>query len=36
MAMARCRECNKKISTEADTCPNCGAKEKDHVEINYN
>lgn len=25
MAMARCRECNKKISTEADTCPNCGA-----------
>ena len=25
MAMARCRECNKRISTEAETCPNCGA-----------
>jgi hypothetical protein len=25
MALTRCRECGKKISTEAAACPNCGA-----------
>lgn len=24
MAMGRCRECKKKVSSEAETCPNCG------------
>ena len=25
MALKNCRECNKKVSTEASNCPNCGA-----------
>ena len=24
MALKPCRECNKKVSTEASTCPSCG------------
>ena len=24
MALANCQECGKKVSTSADTCPNCG------------
>jgi len=28
MAMTKCRECKKDISTEAHSCPNCGAKSK--------
>ena len=25
MALKPCRECKKKVSTEAEACPNCGA-----------
>lgn len=28
MALIKCVECNKEISTEADFCPNCGYKKK--------
>lgn len=28
MAMTKCKECDKEISTEADRCPHCGAKPK--------
>ena len=24
MALDNCKECGKKVSTSADTCPNCG------------
>lgn len=27
MAMTKCKECGKDISTKADACPNCGAKQ---------
>ena len=27
MAMGKCRECGKDVSSEAQTCPNCGVKE---------
>lgn len=27
MALKNCKECNHKISTKAETCPNCGAKQ---------
>jgi hypothetical protein len=26
MAMAKCRECGKDVSSKAKTCPNCGVK----------
>ena len=28
MALAKCKECGKEVSTEADKCPNCGAPVK--------
>lgn len=28
MAIIKCRECGKEISTQADKCPHCGAKRK--------
>ncbi len=28
MALTKCKECGKQISTTAKTCPNCGAKNK--------
>ena len=28
MAMTKCKECNNEISTKADQCPKCGAKQK--------
>jgi hypothetical protein len=28
MALIKCRECGKEVSTEADKCPNCGARPK--------
>lgn len=31
MAIAPCRECGKEISTEATTCPNCGAARRQTV-----
>ncbi len=27
MAMSKCKECGKQVSTTATTCPNCGASE---------
>jgi hypothetical protein len=27
MAMIRCRECDKEISSEAETCPQCGCSD---------
>ena len=40
MALKPCRECKKKVSTEANTCPSCGAphptlKAKDKIEPKY-
>ncbi len=29
MALVKCHECGREISTEAKVCPNCGAKNKD-------
>jgi hypothetical protein len=26
MAMAKCRECGREVSSQAKTCPNCGVK----------
>ena len=26
MALMKCRECGKDVSTEAESCPSCGAK----------
>ena len=31
MALVKCRECGKEISSEAKNCPNCGAKPKNKV-----
>ena len=28
MALVKCKECGKEVSTKADACPNCGAKVK--------
>ena len=28
MALIKCKECGKEISSKADTCPNCGVKNK--------
>lgn len=28
MALTKCKECNSEISTKADQCPKCGAKQK--------
>lgn len=28
MALTTCTECNKEISTTAEVCPNCGAKQR--------
>ena len=28
MALIECKECNKKISSDAQVCPNCGYKKK--------
>lgn len=28
MALKKCKECGKEVSTKADLCPNCGAKQK--------
>lgn len=33
MAMTKCKECGKEISTKAGACPNCGAKVKKQVGI---
>ena len=30
MALKPCRECGKKVSTEAQSCPNCGAPHPTH------
>ncbi len=30
MALIKCEECGKEHSTDADRCPSCGAKPKDH------
>ena len=31
MALKKCKECGKEVSTKADSCPNCGAKVKQHI-----
>lgn len=31
MALKKCKECGKEVSTKADSCPNCGAKLKQHI-----
>ena len=28
MALRKCKECGKEVSTKADLCPHCGAKQK--------
>ena len=36
MALKPCRECKKKVSTQAATCPNCGAPKPTLSEIPSN
>ena len=36
MALKPCRECKKKVSTQAATCPNCGAPKPTFSEIPVN
>ncbi|MBU4351618.1 MAG: TM2 domain-containing protein [Nanoarchaeota archaeon] len=38
MAMVHCRECGKKISDTASSCPKCGAHQKDGArkKVNWN
>lgn len=31
MALKKCKECGKEVSTKADKCPNCGAKVKSSI-----
>ncbi|MGD9733588.1 MAG: zinc ribbon domain-containing protein [Desulfamplus sp.] len=31
MALQKCKECGKEVSTKADSCPNCGAKVKKQI-----
>lgn len=31
MALKKCKECGKEVSTKADSCPNCGAKAKKQI-----
>lgn len=33
MALINCHECEKEISSEAKTCPNCGAKRKSTIRL---
>ena len=30
MALVKCQECGKEVSTKADTCPHCGFKRRSH------
>ena len=36
MALKSCRECSKKVSTEADTCPNCGVPDPANKKVKKN
>lgn len=31
MALKKCKECGKEVSTQADTCPHCGARVKTQI-----
>lgn len=35
MAMSRCRECGKEVSTEAQSCPHCGAMDPTGVGLKH-
>ncbi len=36
MALIKCHECNKEISTDCKICPNCGAKKRDPNKYTWN
>lgn len=33
MALIKCKECGNKISTEAESCPQCGAPQKKKAKL---
>jgi predicted nucleic acid-binding Zn ribbon protein len=34
MALVKCPECGKEISSQASSCPNCGYKKKQEIKFN--